>query len=243
MPKHFLSFFDLPADELRNLIERAVELKSAFDARMLRQLLQGKRIAAISDAEGFRNRVAFELGARLLGADLVEVPYSFGRREEATDMARYLSNWFDAIVVRTADHAALEVFADAAKVLVINARTRHNHPCEILGDLAYVHAVRGNIEGLRVVYVGQASNMCHSWLEAAATLPIRVTHVVPPRFEADAVLWHDLASGAAGRLRVSHDLEASLKDADLVYTDTWPSGGNLQPFATPSCRIKSAPLC
>jgi ornithine carbamoyltransferase len=226
MPDHFLSFFDLHADDLRHVIEQASELKRDFDTRTMRPLLQGKRIAAIWDADGFRNRVAFELGARLLGAEIVEVPYNFERREEASDIARYLSNWFDAVIVRTAGHAALQAFAAAASVPVINARTRHNHPCEILGDLAYIYAERGSIENLNVVYVGQASNICRSWLDAAATLPIRVTHVVPRGFEVDTALWQDLTSRAAGRLHASQDLEALLGNADVVYTDTWPSDGD-----------------
>lgn len=226
MPNHFLSFFDLSAEDLLRVIEHASELKRDFDARTMQPLLRGKRIAAIWDAEGFRNRVAFEVGARLLGAELVDVPYSFGRREEVPDIARYLSNWFDAVIVRTADHAALQSFAEAASVPVINGRTRHNHPCEILGDLAYVNAERGSIQGLNVVYVGQASNMCHSWLEAAACLPIRVTHVVTAGYEVDGSVWRDLTNKPIGELRLSHDLEGSVKDADVISTDTWPTEGD-----------------
>jgi ornithine carbamoyltransferase len=224
MPPDFLSFFDLPGEQLLLLIDDASRFKRDFDAQRTPRLLEGKRIAAIWDAEGFRNRVAFELGARLLGAERVEVPCSFGVREDSADIARYLDNWFDAVIVRTPGHAALQAFADAASLPVINARTRHNHPCEVLGDLAFVHSQRGSIEGLNVVYVGAPTNLCHTWLEAGATMPINVTHVTPPGSEPDEALLQRLLSNPVGNVTVCDNLAGSLKLADVVYTDTWPSG-------------------
>jgi ornithine carbamoyltransferase len=227
MSNDFISFLDLSKSELRQILRASQELERSFGTRSMPPLLQGKRIAVIWDGEGFRNRVAFELGIRLMGGELVEVPYSFGAREDAADVASYLDNWFDAVIVRTPSHEALEAFAAAASIPVINARTRHNHPCEVLGDLAYVHAQRGNIEGLKVVYVGQPANLCHSWLEAAAAMPIAVTNVCPPGYEPDASLLRKLRDGGMGTIKLSADLATSVKEADVIYTDAWPAGSDI----------------
>jgi len=84
------------------------------------------------------NGAAFELGVQLLAGHGVTIPSRLDERETVEDLARYLDNWFDAVVIRTPNFQTLGRFADAAHAPVINARTRHNHPCEILGDLAAI---------------------------------------------------------------------------------------------------------
>ena len=222
MQGHFLSLFDLTADEILALLEDAQQFHDAFRLNRLPPGLLGKRVAMIWDGTGFRNRVAFELGIKLMHGEPVEVPYHFGPDEPATDVARYLSNWFDAIIVRTSSHAALEAFAASSTVPVINARTSHNHPCEILGDLAYLRAVRGDVKGLQVVYVGPSTNLGNSWLEAAACLPLHVTHVCPPGYETPAQYIAGLMEHSAGTISQSSDLREPLRAADVVYTDGWP---------------------
>ena len=196
--------------------------EKAFRERSMPQPLRGKRIALSFEDGGFRNRVAFELGIRLMGGEAVYIPGRPGERESASDWARYLSNWFDAIVIRTPEYSIIEEIARAAGVPVVNARTRHNHPCEILGDLAFVRRHRGSLDGLRVVFVGEATNLCHSWFEAGASLPIEVVQVCPAGYEVDGAFIKSLQAKAVGRLRLSHDLDAALRVADVVYTDCWP---------------------
>ena len=118
--------------------------------------LRRRRIALIWDASGFRNRVAFELGIAELGGVSVEVPGCLDERELIEDVVRYLDNWFDAIVARTATHEHMLRLAQSAQVPVVNARTSFNHPCEILGDLAYLRKQRGDLDGLRVAFIFQA---------------------------------------------------------------------------------------
>lgn len=215
MTGHFLKVSDYEQDFLMDVLDRAIELEREFHARLMSRPLKGKRIALMFEDTGFRNRVAFELGIRLMGGEAVFVPGKPGENESPADIARYLSNWFDAIVIRTPEMSVIEEMTDTSEVPVINARTRHNHPCEILGDLAFVLSQRGNLNDLKVVFVGEATNLCHSWFEAAAVLPIHVVQVCPPGYE--------VAAHAYPRIRISHDLEQELKDADVVYTDCWPA--------------------
>jgi ornithine carbamoyltransferase len=222
MIRHFLQVSDLTQEALFDLFERAQSLEAAFHAKQIPGFLKGKRIALSFEDGGFRNRVAFELGVRLMGGEAIFVPGRPGQKEPAGDIARYLSNWFDALVIRTPEYGVLEEIAEVSTIPVINARTRYNHPCEILGDLAFVHKIRGDLDGLKVVFVGEPTNLCHSWFEAGNSLPMEVVQVCPQGFEIKASTYSQLNTQAVGKLRISHDLEQELKDADVVYTDCWP---------------------
>lgn len=223
MTRHFLAVYDLVRSEIDELFQQAILFAGHFHGRTMPRLLEGKRIALSFEDGGFRNRVAFELGIKQMGGESVYIPGRPGEREAGDDIARYLSNWFDAIVIRTPEYRMIEQMACAARVPVINARTRHNHPCEVLADLAFVRKVRGSLDGLKVVFVGEPTNLCHSWFEAAARLPIQVIQACPPGYEVNAEFVSRLMHDAVGTVKSTHDLEASLRSADVVYTDCWPS--------------------
>jgi ornithine carbamoyltransferase len=157
-----------------------------------------------------------------MGGVITQVPGKLDMRESIEDVAAYLDNWFDGIVARTTSHSQMQRLANAAQIPVVNARTDFNHPCEILGDLAYIRAKRGGLEGLRVAFVGEATNLCHPWFEAAARLPIQVIQICPEEYRVDPQFLSDLQRDAIGTLDVSHDLETGLKNANVVYTDCWP---------------------
>ena len=222
----FLRVHDRTADQLLRLVDEALVLEADFRHRRTRQELAGRRVAMWWDGEGFRNRAAFELGTALLGAVAVEIPGSVGAREAIEDMGAYLGNWFDLIVVRTPSFRSLRTLAESSPAVVVNARTRHNHPCEILGDLSHLHATGRDLsEPFQLVFVGEAGNLCHSWLEAAAVLPIDVVQVCPPGHEVDLDRWRDSIEGSpVGSVSIARSLDDVVSTADVVYTDCWPAG-------------------
>jgi ornithine carbamoyltransferase len=192
------------------------------------QALSGKRVALWFYGQGFRNRLAFELGAKEMGAAVAYVPGELGVHEPLEDIAGYLQNWFSMLVLRAKRHEDLLAVAARSTIPVINARTDRSHPCEVLGDLLYLRERYGTLEGLRVAFVGEASNLCMSWLEAAAVLPIRVVQVCPVGYAVDDAHLASLLAGAGGDVRTTHDLESALVDVDLIYTDCWPRGGDAE---------------
>lgn len=226
MPKDFITFLDWSAEDLTDLVEAAQVFRRRWKERRSPQALKGRRIALVWDAEGFRNRVAFELGIAELGGISVRVPGALDERERIEDVGRYLDNWFDAIVARTSTHEHMLRLADSARVPVINARTAFNHPCEILGDLAYVKELRGSLDDLRVAFVGEATNLGHSWFEAAARFPMHVVQVCPEGYEVEADFLQRIAREAKGDVSVSRDLPTAIATADVVYTDCWPAAGS-----------------
>ncbi|MFL5009557.1 ornithine carbamoyltransferase [Rhizobium sp.] len=214
--RNFLEFRDIPEAGLRSIIARAGELAKAWDERTMPQSLAGKRVALIVDDGGWRNTTAFDLGIQAMGGTCVHVPIGFNTREETGDLSGYLGNWFDMVVIRTKEFATLKAVAAASPVPVINARTRSNHPCETLGDLAYIKSRRGSIDGLKVAGVAADANIFRSWVEASIALPIEVVQVYPER-------WHVRDSALLnGRFRASTDM-GELPDAEVVITDSWPS--------------------
>jgi ornithine carbamoyltransferase len=234
--RHFLSLLDHTATELSAILERAEEMARLWDSQAMPQVLRGQRVGLWFFGQGFRNRVAFELGAREMGASVAYVPGELGVHEPIQDIAGYLQNWFSLLVIRAQRHEDLLNVAARSAVPVINARTNRGHPCEIMGDLLYLRRLGRELHGLKVVFVGEASNLCMSWLEAATVLPMHVVQVCPPGFEVAASVLQALRSRAAGQISVAHDLANALVGADLIYTDCWPNAATVDEQA----HIRSA---
>lgn len=211
---NFLSLDDHRADDLIPILERAVGLADRWRARDMPRRLEGMRIALVRDDGGWRNTTAFDLGIQAMGGICIQTPVSLQGGEAVADLGRYLDNWFDIVVVRTPNFDRLRELAEATRAPVINARTRSNHPCETLGDLAYVLHTRGSIEGLKVAVVAPDDNILGSWAEAAAVLPIEVVQIYPERWRADRF------EGVSG-FSTTTDIGA-LTGADVVITDCWP---------------------
>src|SRR5262245_43107205 len=112
--RDFLQFHDLGADTILSIIERAQVLAAAWDDRAMPPSLAGKRVALIVDDGGWRNTTAFDLGIQAMGGICVHSPVRFNAAETTADLAKYLDNWFDALVVRTRELSALREFASSA---------------------------------------------------------------------------------------------------------------------------------
>lgn len=217
--KDFLEFHGLPKEIILSLIDRAQSLATAWDDRTMPQSLSGKRVALIADDGGWRNTTAFDLGIQAMGGLCVQSPIRFNASEATADLARYLDNWFDILVVRTKELSALKELASVAEAAVVNARTRSNHPCEALGDLSYIQSKRQTLEGLKVVGVAPDANIFRSWVEASISMPLQVRQVYPEK-------WHVKDVSLSGpNFAASTDL-AELFDADVIVTDSWPSEAN-----------------
>jgi len=234
--RHFLSLLDYTAAELSAILTRADEMAGLWHSQRMPQVLHGKRIALWFFGQGFRNRVAFELGALEMGATVVHMPGELGVHEPIQDIAGYLQNWFSMLVIRAQRHEDLLNVAARSAIPVINARTDRSHPCEIMGDLLYLRQLGRDLDRLKLVFVGEPTNLCMSWLEAAVVFPMHVVQVCPPGFEIAESVLQTLRTRAAGQISVTHDLADALVDADVVYTDCWPKAKTVDELA----HVKSA---
>ena len=229
--RNVLTVLDLSADELTSLLGIAQHLKTSVH-REQHQLLQGKSLALLFEKPSLRTRVSFEVGMTQLGGHAVVAhgnDFLVGKRETPEDVARTLSRYCDAIVVRTHEHEPLQRFAHAATVPVINGLSQLAHPCQALADMLTIREKFGTLHGLRLAYVGDArNNVAASLAEAAAMCGMSVTFAAPITHRpADAFLSRLIELGRPHNVtaRAFTSPIRAVRDVDVVYTDVWTSMG------------------
>lgn len=223
--RHFLTLQDINADEFRQLIQRASQLKIEHRQHMVSEpTLRGKVLAMIFEKASTRTRVSFEAGMAQLGGHalfLSSRDTQLGRGEPVEDAAKVISSMVDVVMIRTFDHATVEQFAVHSQVPVINALTDDYHPCQLLADMQCFFEQRGDIQGKTVAWVGDGNNMCHSYMNAAALLGFQLNIACPPGFEPKQALLEQYQA----HVSLSHDPAQAVQGAHLVATDVWASMG------------------
>jgi ornithine carbamoyltransferase len=136
--RDLLALSDLCGSDIMAIIERAQDMAALWKQRRMVQSLAGHRFALVVNDSGWRNTTAFDLGIQAMGGICTHAPLRWDTREDVADLAAYLDNWFDGIITRAPELTVIRSLANAARAPVINARTRQNHPCETLGDLAFL---------------------------------------------------------------------------------------------------------
>ena len=175
-----------------------------------------------------RTRVSFTVGMHELGGDAVDLgalEVSDNGRESIPDVAHVLSGMVDLIVIRTFKHSLVQALAANATVPVINALTDQSHPCQILADLYTLWRAGRDLDHMTIAWVGDGNNVLQSWLEAATLFGFQLRVAVPEGFEPHAELFLEAERRSGGRVRRVRDPREAMRDADVVYTDTWTSMG------------------
>jgi ornithine carbamoyltransferase len=214
--RDLLRISDLSADEAIHLLDLAVELRE----QPKQPLLAGASLGLYFAKHSTRTRVSFSAGmAQLGGAAIPLTPdeLQLSRGESLPDTARALSRYLDALAVRTHAHAELEAWAEWATIPVINALTAEEHPCQALADALTIRDRLGTLEGVRVAWVGDGSNVCVSLAELGTLLGYEVVAACPPGYE---------PSPASNSVVLARDPREAVEGADVVVTDTWISMGD-----------------
>jgi ornithine carbamoyltransferase len=232
MIHHFLSAADLTHDQAVVLLDRAQSLKDEWHSGgHPHMLLQGKTLALVFEKPSLRTRVAFEAGMAQLGGHgsyLSANDIDMGGRESVPDVARNLSRWVQAIAARVFRHTTLETLARHSSVPVINALSDREHPCQALADLLTLRGRFGRLQGLRLTYLGDGNNVCHSLMLLGALFGVNVGVGCPPDYRPDpeiTALAERLAAEHDATITVSASPEEVAEGADALYTDVWASMG------------------
>ena len=231
MKKDFVSLGDLTPEGFWHLLGTAVELKAEQKKGGNKQILAGKTLGMIFQKPSLRTRVSFEVGMLQLGGHALYLSpneIQLGSRESVPDVARVLSRFVDGIMARVFAHGDVETLAKFASVPVINGLSDYSHPCQGLADLLTVYEKRGKLQGLKLVYVGDGNNVCHSLLFGGALAGMHVVAATPPGYEPQASVVESaraLAAKTKGKITIEHDAAAAVRGADVIYTDTWTSMG------------------
>ena len=229
MVRHFLTITDLSAGELRQLLHTALRMKRRRALGAGR--LSGKTVALVFQKPSMRTRVAFEVAVLQLGGSVVYLgqdDIQLGQREPVKDVARVLSRYVDAIVVRTFGHHHAQEFAAYASIPVVNGLSDLLHPCQALADLMTLQEHFGRLAGLEVAYVGDGNNVLHSLLHGCSMLGVHVRVATPSHYRPDQTIWKAatrLAAASQATLRWTADPREAVRGADVVYTDVWVSMG------------------
>lgn len=196
-----------------------------------RTALEGRFVALIFEKPSLRTRVTLDVGAASLGAKAVFVDNSLsklGEREPVRDVAKNLERWVQAIAVRTFSQENVDELARHASIPVINALSDRFHPCQALADIFTLEERFGGLNGLRIAFVGDGNNVCHSLLIAGAQTgaALRVaspTGYEPAREVVRAARRIGRETGAS--LEFFNSPEEAVSGAQAIYTDTWTSMG------------------
>lgn len=230
--RDFLKLLDFTPEEIRYLINIAIDLKRKKMNKIPHQYLRGKQIAMIFEKDSTRTRCAFEAGAHDLGMEttyLGPTGSQMGKKETIEDTARVLCRMYDGIEYRGFDQDIVETLAKYSSVPVWNGLTNEFHPTQMLADIMTVQEEFGSLDGRKLVFCGDArNNVGNSLMVICAKLGMSFTCCAPKKLWPEEELidkCRKIAEETGAKLSMTEDIMEGTKDADAIYTDVWVSMG------------------
>ena len=228
MKRDFLHITDFETNEIMETLDLAIEIKTKLKNNENYKPFKNQSLAMIFAKPSARTRVSFETGFFRLGGHALYLgpkDIGIGKREAVKDISRVLSGYNDMIMARLFDHKHMIELAKYASIPVINGLTDFNHPCQIMADILTVYEKKGNLNNLKIAYVGDGNNIVHSWLNLSLRLPFHFTCVCPEGYEPDNNLIKLVNKSNLSTVEISHDPIKGVHEADVIYTDVWASMG------------------
>ena len=224
--RDLISITDLAPEELRRVIDRALEMKAQGNGQPLR----GKKFALLFEKPSLRTKVSFQVGIEELGGYSLYLgpqEVGLGGREPVCDVARVLSGYVDCIIARVFSHEQLEELAQESSVPVINALSDWEHPCQTIADLLTVREHRGGLSGQKLAFIGDGNNVARSLCLGAPPLGINFAIASPEAYCLDEASL-EVANERAANAEINTVVAPSeaVQGADVVYTDVWTSMGD-----------------
>jgi ornithine carbamoyltransferase len=215
--------------QLRDFYRLAADVKAHPDR--YRSSLAGRVLVLIFEKPSLRTRVTFEVGIANLGGTSIFLDHTAARlseREPIRDIAKNLERWVQGIIARVFAQESLEELAKNANVPVINALSDRFHPCQALADFFTLEERFGGLRGLKLAYVGDGNNMCHSLLSIGARAGAHLRMATPAGYEPDAAIVADakrIARETHSKIEILRSPEEAVAGVQAVYTDVWASMG------------------
>ncbi len=229
MTRHFLTGTELSLSELEGLLDRALQLKAL---PLSSRALEGRSVALLFQRPSTRTRLSFEVGISELGGHPVILrseDLQLARGESLKDTALIFSRHVAALGVRTGPDEMLQELASNASIPIFNMLSALHHPCQALADLLTVREAFGSLEGVRLAYVGDGTNVARSLASLGAIAGMHVAVASPEGYALEA----DLAppDGAKGTISLHSDPKEAVRGVEVIYTDVWVSMGDEQSAA------------
>ena len=217
-----------PADA-RDLLQRTADIKAK--PAKYGSTLRGKHFALIFEKPSLRTRVTFEVGIQSMGGFVVFLDHTqarLGERESIPDVARNLQCWVQGIVARVYEQRVLEEMAQNISIPVINALSDKFHPCQALADFFTLEEKFGSLKGLKIAYVGDGNNVCHSLIYLAARLGVNLRIATPASYAPAPDVLADakrVAKETRAKIELFTNPVEAVEGTQAVYTDSWTSMG------------------
>jgi len=228
--KHLLTLEELSSKELSQLLDLSIKFKNDLKKGKHSNLLKNKTLAMIFEKPSTRTRVSFETGMFQLGGHALNLSSNdmqLSRGESIEDTAKTLSRYVNAIMARVYDHKIVEKLAKHSSVPVINGLSNSFHPCQILADLMTIKEKKKKLKGLKIAWIGDGNNVCNSLIYGCARSGLSISIATPKGYEPDKKVVKD--SKKHTEVDLTHDPIKSVKNADVVMTDTFKSIHNQDP--------------
>ena len=229
MSNEFISIENLSAKQVKKLIERTIADKPQYREGRGATPLKHKTLAMIFEKPSLRTRVSFEVAMEQLGGNsiyLAPADIGLGTREPVRDVARVLGRMCDGIMARLFKHELMVELNEWSPAPVINGLTDYNHPCQAMADITTVLEHFGNLEGRTLTFLGDGNNVARSLAVCCTKLGMRFILCCPEEYNFNNSFIEKISkSNEAGSMEIIHDPSLAVKDADVIYTDTWVSMG------------------
>jgi ornithine carbamoyltransferase len=231
MARSFLSLRDISSEELAQIFIRATALKADIKKRKKIHTLENKVIGLLFEKPSTRTRASFEVAILRLGGKAIYLSSNelqIRRGEPVKDTARILGSYLDGLVARVYDHQDVENLAEHAGIPVINGLSNFNHPTQAICDLFTVLEIKGHLQGLKLAYIGDGNNVCHSLLLGCSLAGMNMTAACPPGYRPLTKVVQDaqaLAKKTSSKICIVEDPKEAADGADILYTDVWVSMG------------------
>jgi len=235
--KDFLAISDYSPAEVKDFLDLALKLKKEYFKKGSQPIFQGKALGMIFQKPSLRTRVSFDMAMRHCGGDALYLSPSeigLGKRESIADVARVLSGYVQALMARVFEHAHVLELAKWSSIPVVNGLSDYNHPCQGMADALTIVEKFGDAKGLNVTFVGDGNNVVVSLMHVSAKLGWNFTLASPEGYDLDpkAVdIAKKISAETGSKLSFLRDPHAAVKNAHVIYTDTWTSMGQEQETA------------
>ena len=230
--RNFLTLKDFTKEEIEYFINLAADYKEKKKQGVAVDTLKGKNVALIFEKTSTRTRCSFEVAAHDLGMGTTYLDpkgSQIGKKESIRDTARVLGRIYDGIEYRGFGQEIVEELAKYAGVPVWNGLTNEYHPTQMLADLLTIREHLGRVEGVKLVYMGDARyNMGNSLMILCAKMGMNFVACAPKKYFPNEALVKEceaFAKESGATITLTEDVKEGTKGADVIYTDVWVSMG------------------
>jgi ornithine carbamoyltransferase len=226
---NFLSINSCTSEQLLELLEISLELKQLYNSGKRDLCLSGKILAMLFEKASLRTRISFQVAMTDLGGSSIYIKPAdiggIGKREPVKDTARVLTRYVHGIMARTFVHDTIVELAEYADVPVINALSDWSHPCQAMADILTIREHCGDLNGLKIAYIGDGNNVARSLVFACAKFGMKIVLASPEGYQLDTEMIAQTNKSAPDTAEQTADPVAAVAGAHVVYTDTWTSMG------------------